>query len=84
MLPTLPPFFFHWKLGVPPLVGVAVKVTLVFAQTGFEEAAMLTEAATNGFTVMVTGLEDAGLPETQVSLDVISQMTTSPLTGVVV
>ncbi len=30
MVPTLPPFNFHWYDGVvPPLVGVAVKVTLV-------------------------------------------------------
>ena len=29
LVPTFVPFTFHWKLGVaPPLLGVAVKVTL--------------------------------------------------------
>ena len=48
------PFFFHWYNGLlPPLVGVAVKVTGVPAQTGFVDATIETEAGTVGFTVTV-------------------------------
>ena len=50
---------------VPPLVGVAVNVTEVPAQTGFAEAAIETLAAILGLTVIVTAFEVAGLPVTQ-------------------
>lgn len=70
---------FHWYVGVPPLVGVAVKVTLVPAQmVPAGTAAMLTLAVNEELTVMVTGLEIAGLPEGQVALEIISQVTISP------
>jgi hypothetical protein len=66
---------------VPPLVGVAVNVTEVPAQTLLAEGddAMLT--GTTGFTVMVIGLEVAGLLLTQFALDVSTQLTTSLLVG---
>jgi hypothetical protein len=75
----MPPFF-HWYVGDdPPLVGVAVKVTEVPAQIAPEgTAAMLTLAGSGGFTVMVISLDVAGLPETHVSLEVISTVILSP------
>jgi hypothetical protein len=42
-----------------------------------DEAAMLTLAGNTGFTVMVRLFEVAGLPETQVALEVMTQLTTS-------
>ena len=56
-----------------------MKVTDVPAQTGFAEAAMLTLTGKIGFTVIVTVLLVAGLPLVQVSLDVSTQVTRSPL-----
>lgn len=56
---------------MPPLVGVAVKVTEVPVQMvvpGF--AAILTLTGLFGFTVIVSEFEVAGLPVAQVALDV--------------
>ena len=79
---TLVPFSFHWYVGVvPPLVGVAVNVTEVPAQTGLAEAATDTLTGRRGFTVIVTAFEVAGLPVGQVALDVRTQVTRSLLTG---
>jgi hypothetical protein len=44
----------------PPLVGVAVNVTGVAAQTGLAEATIETLTGRIGFTVMVTVFEVAG------------------------
>ena len=63
------------------MVGVAVKVTEVPAQTGLAEAAIDTFTGSKGFTVMVTVFEVAGLPVGQIALDVSKQTTTSILTG---
>ena len=54
-VPTLLPLTFHWYDGeAPPLVGVAVNVTLVPWQIGPEgDAAMATLAVSVGFTVIV-------------------------------
>ena len=69
---------------MPPLVGVAVNVTLVPAQTGpAGEAAILTLAGNNGLTVMVMAGLVAGLPMAQVAFDVIRTVITSPLAKVV-
>jgi hypothetical protein len=77
--PTLVPFNFHWYAGVvPPFVGVAVKVTEVPAQIVFTDSKMLMLAGKIGFTVIVTSLDKAGLPVTQVALDVNSQEIISP------
>ena len=77
------PFTFHWYVGVvPPLVGVAVKVTEVPAQTGLAEAETETLTGRLGFTVMVRVLEVAGLPVGQVALEVSTQVTRSLLEGV--
>jgi hypothetical protein len=66
---------------VPPLVGVAVKVTEVPAQIAPEgTAAMLTLAVNTGLTVIVMPLEVAGDPAKQgVALEVISTVITSLL-----
>ena len=64
------------------MVGVAVKVTEVPAQTGFAEGAIITLTGRFGLTVMVIVFEVAGLPVAQVALEVSTHVITSPLTGV--
>jgi hypothetical protein len=64
------------------LTGVAVKVTLVPEHIGFWDAATETLTGRLGFTVMLTVLEVAGLPDAQPSLDVRTQLTISPFTKV--
>ena len=74
-VPTLVPFTFHWYAGVvPPLVGVAVKVTEVPEHTGLAEAPIVTLTGRFGFTVMVTVLDVAGLPVAQVASEVRIQV----------
>jgi hypothetical protein len=64
---------------VPPLVGVAVNVTLVPEQMVDEgEAAMLTPAATDGFTTIVIVFDVAGLPVAHVFDDVITHTIVFP------
>jgi hypothetical protein len=57
-----------------------VKVTLVPEQIVVAVAEMLTLAVTLLFTVIVIAFEVAGLPLTQLALEVIMQVMTSPLT----
>jgi hypothetical protein len=66
---------------VPPFTGVAVKVTLVPAQTGLAEAPIVTLTGRFGFTVMVTAFDVAGLPVGHVASEVSTQVTASPLAG---
>ena len=66
------------------MVGVAVNVTEVPAQTGLVEATIVTLTGRLGFTVMVIVFEVAGLPVGQVASEVRTQVITSPLTGVYV
>ena len=74
---------FHWYAGVvPPFVGVAVKVTEVPEQTGFADAATDILTGSNGFTVMVTVFDVAGLPVGHVALEVRTQVTASLEIGV--
>ena len=81
-MPALIPLTFHWYAGVvPPLVGVAVKVTELPEHTGFTEAPIVTLTGRFGFTVMVTMLEVAGLAVAQVALDVSTQLTASLFKG---
>ena len=79
LVPTLPPFSFHWYDGAPPLTGVAVKVTFCPAQILVALAAIVTAGTTTGSTVMVTGFEVAVVGEAQAAFEVITQVTTSPL-----
>ena len=82
-MPTFTPFTFHWYTGeVPPFTGVAVYVTEVPAQTGFWDAVTETLTDSIGFTVIVIGLDVAGLPVGQVTFEVRTQVITSLLTGV--
>ena len=61
---------------------MAVKVTLVPEQMLPDGlAAILTLAATFGFTVIVTVFEVSGEPVTHVALDVMIQVTASVLTS---
>jgi hypothetical protein len=64
------------------LVGVAVNVTGVEAQTGLAEAKIETLTGKLAFTVMVIMFEVAGLPVEQAALDVRIHFTWSLLTGV--
>ena len=57
-VPTLAPFNFHWNVGVvPPLIGVAVKVTLVPEQIVEALALMLTLAGKLALTVTIVVLK---------------------------
>jgi hypothetical protein len=58
------------------LVGVAVKETLEPEQILVAEAEMFTLALREELTVIVMAFEAAGLPETQVALEVITQVIT--------
>jgi hypothetical protein len=79
--PTFAPFLCHWYVGVPPLVGVAVNVTLVPKQIVLPGAAeMLTEGVTLAVTVIVIVLLLTVGVVTQVILLVIVTSTTSPFT----
>ncbi len=71
---------------MPPLVGVAVKVTEVPEAAGFVPAvsAILTDGATDGFTVMVMLLLDAVVEVAHAEFEVIVQATTDPVVSVVV
>ena len=58
----LTPPFFHWNKGLePPLVGVAVQVTDVPAQTPLADATIDKDTGKTGLTVMVTKFDMAGL-----------------------
>ncbi len=84
-VPAAVPFTVHaYEGALPPLVGVAVKVTDAPAQVGLEPVvrAMLTAEADGAFTVTVIALDVAGLPITPLWLEVITQVTTSPETKV--
>lgn len=80
-VPIGAPFNNHWYEGVvPPLVGVAVKVTLVPEQIAVPgDALTVTLGVTFGDTDIVAAFEVAGLPETQGKLEVITQVTISLL-----
>ena len=63
------------------MVGVAVKVTEVPAQTGLAEAAIETLTGRLGLTVIFTGTEVAGLAVGQVALEVNMQVIASAFDG---
>ena len=74
---------FHWYEGVlPPLPGVAVKVTGIPAQTGFSDGDMETLTGNNGSTVTQMGFDKAGFPDGHCTLETSSQVTQSPFPGV--
>ena len=69
---------------MPPLVGVAVKVTDVPAQILVDDALMLTLGVTLGVTVMVILLDVTDAGEAQLALLVSTALTTSLLVNVLV
>lgn len=81
LVPAGKPLTVHAYTGVaPPLVGVAVKVTLCpwqIAPAGF--AATVTDGATTGLTVITIAVEVAEAGCAQPLLDVITTVTWSPL-----
>ena len=79
---TLFAFTFHCQPGViPPFTGMAVKETGVPEHTVVAVGTTVTLTGRFGLTVMVTGGLMAGLPVTQLSDEVNSQVTTSPFTA---
>jgi hypothetical protein len=66
------------------LVGVAVNVIRDPRQKGFADAAIVRLSVKLGLTVIVTVLLVAGFPVGQTALEVSTQVTISPLTGVYV
>ena len=66
---------------MPGLVGLAVNVTSIPAQTGFEEALIVMLTGRLGLTVIVIELEVAGFPEAQKRLEVRIHWIISPFTG---
>jgi hypothetical protein len=85
LVPTLVPFTFHWYAGVvPPLVGVAVKVTEAPEQIVVPKPlAMLTEGVTAVFTVIVMAFDVAVVGLAHGELEVSTQVTASLLARVV-
>ena len=71
---------------MPPLVGVAVKVTEDPEAVGLVPAviAMLTDGATDGFTLIVMLLLDAVVEVAHAEFDVMVHATTAPAVRVVV
>ena len=63
------------------MTGVAVNATSVVAQIGFREAIMETLTGKLTIATMMIWLDSAGLPLTQVKLEVTSQVTVSPFNG---
>ena len=63
------------------MVGVAVKVTEVPAQTGLADAPTDTLTGSSGFTPMVTAFDVAGLPVGQMALELNTQVMASVFEG---
>ena len=69
-------------MGVkPPLVGVAVNITVVPAQTGLADGDTDTLTGSKAGTDIIIGVEVAGLPVGQTALDVRITVTTSLFAG---
>lgn len=85
LVPVFIPFTFHWYTGVlPPLVGVAVKVTPVPLHMDVADALILTVGVTAVPAEIVTALDVATAGLAQAEEDVIWQVTTSLLLSVAV
>ena len=67
---------------MPPLPGLAVNVTVLFAQAGFALGVTVTDAAIDPTTVMLTAFEVTVAPGEHDDEEVSSQVTTSPLLSV--
>jgi hypothetical protein len=81
--PTGAPFNNHWYTGEdPPLVALAVKVTVVPAQTVVLLAATETVGVTTGCTVITTLLDVALVGAAHAASEVTIAETTSPFANV--
>ena len=79
-MPTLEPLTFHWNAGVvPPLEGVAVKVTEPPAQIVVALAAIETPGVTFAFTTILIPVLVAVAGDGQAALLVNTQVTASAL-----
>jgi hypothetical protein len=65
-------------------MGAAKKVTVLPAQNGLDEAAMVRLTGNNGLTTMVMGALVMGFANVQVSDEVSLQVISSPFAGVYV
>jgi hypothetical protein len=76
----LEPFLRHWYAGVvPPLTGVAVKVTEVPEHTAPEgDAAIVTPAGIRSLMLIVMIFDVAGLPLTHDAFEVSTTVIWSP------
>jgi len=79
LIPTSVPLSFHWNEGVPPLTGVAVKITLVPEQIVVALAPIVTDGTTVEPTVIVMAFDVAVVGLAQEIEDVITTVTTSLL-----
>jgi len=70
--PAIIPLTFHWYTGeVPGFVAVAVNVTWLPRQEGFDEAVIEMLTGCIGLTIMVMAFEVAVLIVTQVEFEII-------------
>ena len=77
------PLTAHWYIGdIPPLTGVAVKLTRAPGQAGLADAAIDTLTGNRGFTAIVIPLDVAGDPLAQRTFEVRTQVIRSLFTGV--
>jgi hypothetical protein len=82
LVPAFAPLTFHWYTGdVPPLTAMAVYDTWLPEQTVVEVAEIEMPAVSNGFTVMTTAFDVAGLPLGHVAAEVSTQVTELPCDG---
>ena len=82
LAPTAVAPLYHWYVGVtPPLVGVAVNVTVAPVHIGLTSGIIVTLTGSIGLTVIVTAFEVAGLPLVHVSFEVRITVIISPLVG---
>lgn len=83
LVPLGEPFTLHWYTGeLPPFTAVAVKFTVLPAQTLVVFAAIEMDGVTIGFTVMFKVFEVAEVGDAQVALEVNTTVTASLLANV--
>jgi RNase P/RNase MRP subunit p29 len=82
-VPEFTPLIFHWYIGkAPSLTGIAVKVTDDPAQNGFAEG-LIVIPTTNTLSITINNeLLTAGFPVGQVTFEIRTQVTISPLFGI--
>ena len=66
---------------MPVFTDVTLKLTVVPWQKGFDEEMIVADVGRDELTTIVIPFEVTGFPLTHIRLDVIWQVTTSPLLG---